>query len=497
MKLGTIGANLGWLLIFLSFTLIFPLGISLYYHDGNWACFIEAAFTGLAIGGFLAYACVPEKDIGHREGFAIVGLGWVLAAFLGALPYYFSSAIPSFVDAYFESMSGFTTTGSTILDQVEPLGHGLLFWRALTHWLGGMGIIVLTLAILPILGIGGMQLFQAEMPGPTKDRLAPRIQDTARILWGVYLLFTLAEILLLMLAGMDLFNAVCHAFATLATGGFSTITASVGGFNSAWIDYIIVLFMILAGMNFTLHYRLLTGRGRDLLASSELKFYLTVGFGGSLLITFINLYHRTYDSFSESFRYSLFQAWSILTTTGFGTADFDKWAPACQFILVVFMFLGGMAGSTGGGIKNVRILLFLKFTKVHIKKLIHPRAVETLKIDGKKVPADVMQSILAYLSLYFAFLITAIFIVTAQGVDIVTGSTAVIATLNNIGPGLADVGPVKNFAHLPSLSKWVLILCMVAGRLELYTIAVLLVPDYWKGSRFPKWRWKKKNAIER
>ncbi len=491
MKLGTIGANLGWLLIFLSLTLLFPLGVSLYYGDGNWYCFVEAAFVGLITGGLLAFACVPEEDIGHKEGFAIVGFGWIMSAFLGALPYYFSSAIPSFLDAYFESMSGFTTTGSTILNEVEPLGHGLLFWRALTHWLGGMGIIVLSLAILPILGIGGMQLFQAEMPGPTKDRLAPRIQDTARILWGVYLLFTVLEVALLMLAGMDLFNAVCHAFATLATGGFSTITASVGGFNSPWVDYIVVFFMILAGMNFALHYRLLTGRGRELLKSSELKFYLTVGFGGAFLLTAVNLYHHTYESIVDSFRYSLFQAWSILTTTGFGTADFDKWAPACQFVLVAFMFLGGMAGSTGGGIKNVRILLFLKFTRVHIKKLIHPRAVETLKMDGKKVPADVMQSILAYLSLYLTFLVAAILVVTSQGLDIVTGSTAVIATLNNIGPGLAGVGPVKNFAHVPAVSKMVLILCMVAGRLELYTIAVLLVPEYWKGARLPIWRWKR------
>ncbi len=491
MKLGTIGANLGWLLIFLSITLIVPLGVSLYYNDGNWSYFLKAAIVGLTIGGFLAFACIPEQDIGHREGFAIVGFGWILSAFLGALPYYFSSAIPSFIDAYFESMSGFTTTGSTILNEVESLGQGLLFWRALTHWLGGMGIIVLSLAILPILGIGGMQLFQAEMPGPTKDRLAPRIQDTARILWGVYLLFTVSEVALLLLAGMDLFNAVCHAFATMATGGFSTITASVGGFNSPWVDYIIVFFMILAGMNFALHYRLLTGRGKDLLESSELKFYLTVGFGGTILLTLINLHHDTYKSLAESFRFSLFQAWSILTTTGFGTADFDQWAPVCQFILVAFMFLGGMAGSTGGGIKNVRILLFLKFTSVHIKKLIHPRVVETLKLDGKKVPADVMQSILAYLSLYLTFLVLAIFVVTSQGLDLITGATAVIATLNNIGPGLGGVGPVRNFADIPAVSKIVLILCMVAGRLELYTIAVLLVPDYWKGSRRPIWRWKK------
>ncbi|OCC16165.1 Potassium uptake protein TrkH [Dissulfuribacter thermophilus] len=489
MKTGTILAILGWLLFFLGVILLIPLIISLVYDDGSWTAFLWSSLIGITIGGAFAYIFRAEKEINHREGFAIVGLSWILAAGLGALPYVFSGKIPNFIDAYFEAMSGFTTTGSTILKEVEVLSKSLLFWRALTHWLGGMGIIILSLAILPILGVGGMQLFKAEMPGPTKDKLAPRIQDTARILWGVYLLLTLLEIFFLMLSGMDLFDATCHAFATLATGGFSTKTASVGGYESATIDTIIIIFMILAGMNFTLHYRILQGKIIKSIKGEELKLYLGVGFGATVFIMLSNWWNGIYGDMLENLRYSAFQTWSILTTTGFGTADFDQWAPSAKTILVTLMFLGGMAGSTGGGIKHVRALIFLKFTKVQIKKLIHPMSVEAIKLDGKKIPQDVVQSILGFLSLYMVVGIVATVVVTFSGIDLVTGCTSVIATLNNIGPGLAGVGPAKNFADLPYPAKVVLTFCMVAGRLELYTIALLFVPEYWRDARPPKTRW--------
>jgi trk system potassium uptake protein TrkH len=491
MRLGTIGALLGWLLIFLSAALLVPITFSIYYADGNWQFFVISSAIGFVLGGGLAWSCVSEPEIGHREGFAIVGFSWLAAAALGALPYYLSGAIPSYLNAYFESMSGFTTTGSTILVRVEILGPSLLFWRAFTQWLGGMGIIVLSLAILPILGIGGMQLFQAEMPGPTKDRLAPRIQDTARILWSVYVLFTAVETGLLMAAGMNFFDAICHAFCTLATGGFSTRTESVAAFHNPWIDIIVIVFVILAGINFSLHYRLLSGNWKAFGRSEELRFYLGIGIFATILVMFENILFGTYDSWSDSLKYGAFQVWSILTTTGFGTADFDQWAPVCKFTLVALMFLGGMAGSTGGGIKQVRILLFWKFTRMQIRKLIHPKAVEAIKLDNRKVPAEVIQSILGYLSLYLVVFVVATLIVTGQGTDMITGSTAVIATLNNIGPGLGGVGPCQNFAGLPDLSKAVLIVCMVAGRLELYTIIILFVPSYWKDVRYPRWRWSK------
>ncbi len=492
MRLGTVLAILGWLLVFLSLAILFPIGFSLYFHDGIWHVYVLSCVIGLVVGGALTVLFVPEKEIGHREGFAIVGIGWLAAAALGALPYWLSGRIPDYVDAYFESMSGFTTTGSTILPQVEVLGPSLLFWRALTHWLGGMGIIVLSLAILPILGIGGMQLFQAEMPGPTKDRLAPRIQDTARILWGVYLILTVSEIILLMVAGVDFFNAICHAFATMATGGFSTKTSSIGGFQSGWVDLIIIVFMILAGMNFSLHHRVLYGDFKSLFKSEELRFYLAIGFGSTMFVMLVNFVNGTYHEPLQSLRYSAFQVWSILTTTGFGTADFDGWAPVCKVLLVTLMFIGGMAGSTGGGIKHVRVLLFCKFTGVQFRKLIHPRAVEAIKLDGRRVPGEVMQSILGYFSLYMVVIVAATLVVTAEGVDVVTGATSVIATLNNIGPGLAKVGPAQHYAHLSHLSKVTLTLCMVAGRLELYTIAVLFVPEYWKGLHTPKVRFGRK-----
>ncbi len=488
MKLGTVFVLLGWLLLFLSICLLLPLGISFYYQDGLWRTYLLSGAVGIVIGACLVAPFVTERDIGHKEGFAIVGLGWLSAAGLGALPYFLSGRIPNYIDAYFEAMSGFTTTGSTILTKVEALGPSLLFWRALTHWLGGMGIIVLTLAILPILGIGGMQLFQAEMPGPTKDRLAPRIQDTARILWSVYVLFTCLEIFLLMLGGMGLFDATCHAFATLATGGFSTKTASIAAYDSVYIETVITVFMILAGINFTLHHRFLRGNFIQALRSEELRFYLSVGAVATLLLTIMNFFSGTYSGPWENLRYASFQVWSILTTTGFGTADFDQWYPACKVILVALMFLGGMAGSTGGGIKHVRALLFWKFTRMQVTKLIHPRAVETVKLDGHRVPNDVLQAILGFLSLYVFVFIAGTIIVTGEGVDIVTGATAVIATLNNIGPGLAGVGAAQNFSTIPYLSKVVLIICMVAGRLELYTLAILLVPGYWKGAKSPRIR---------
>ena len=401
----------------------------------------------------------------------------------------------SFVDCVFESMSGFTTTGSTILTRVEVLPKSVLFWRALTHWLGGMGIIVLTLAILPLLGIGGMQLFQAEMPGPTKDRLAPRIQDTARILWSVYVLFTLTEILLLMLGGVNFFDAVCHAFATLATGGFSTHTTSVGFYNSVYVEAVVILFMFLAGINFSLHYQGLRGRLSSYWRNEEFRFYLFLTSISVVIIIVVNLIYKTYDSFGETVRTGFFQVVSILTTTGFGTADFDQWPPMCKILLVSLMFVGGCAGSTGGGIKHVRVLLFFKYARLQLRNLVHPQAVGTIKLGQVKVPREVLISILGFFALYVAFFFLATLIVTALGVDIVTGSTAVVATLNNIGPGLHKVGPIQHYGHLPALAKVVLTICMLAGRLELYTVVVLLTPDFWAMARKPVLRWKQSAKV--
>lgn len=488
MRIGGVLNLLGRLIIILSLVLLTPIPFSLYYHDGMVQAFVICSAVGLLLGGLLVLVFLPEKDLGYKDGFAIVVFSWLALALLGALPFYFSGAIDSFIDCFFESMSGFTTTGSTILDKVEVLPKSVLFWRMLTHWLGGMGIIVLTIAILPLLGIGGMQLYQAEMPGPTKDRLAPRIQDTARILWSVYLLLTVAETILLMLGGMDFFNALTHSFATLATGGFSNHSTSIAHYQSLYVESVVILFMLLAGMNFALHFHVLRGKRSAYWQSEELRFYLTLIVGATLIIVIANAVTGTYTSFGRNLRDVLFQVISIITTTGFGTADFEQWAPICVILLVALMFVGGCAGSTGGGIKAMRFLLFFKYARLQLRKLIHPRQVLTVKLEEVKVPHEVLIAILGYFGIYLVFFLIASLIVTGLGVDIITGPTAVIATLNNIGPGLNLVGPARNFGNLPALAKLVLIFCMLAGRLELYTVAILLTPEYWHARRKPRLR---------
>ncbi len=487
---------LGKLLLLISLFILLPIPVSLIYHDGMTRAFLTSALIGGLMGGFLIALFPPNPELGYRDGFAVATFSWLGLAFLGALPFFFSGSFPSFIDCYFESMSGFTTTGSTILSNMEILPRSMLFWRALTHWIGGMGIIVLSLAVLPLLGIGGMQLFQAEMPGPTKDRLAPRMQNTARILWGVYVLITFIEIILLLLGGMDLFDATCHAFASLATGGFSTYTASVSEFNSPYIEAVIIFFMFAAGTNFTLHYHALHGRWRVYWQSEEFRFYLTLVAVSSLIIVFANQ-GRIYQSWLTNIRDSIFQVVSIITTTGFGTADFDKWPALSKILLVALMFIGGCAGSTGGGIKVVRLLLFLKYARLQLRKLVHPNEVNTIKMGNIKVPQEVMLGVLGFLAIYIVFCALACVAVTAQGVDMVTGVTAVIATLNNIGPGLNAVGPVQNFGALPATAKVILIICMLAGRLELYTVVVLLTPDFWKMARRPKFRKFKRLSLSR
>ncbi|PLX83831.1 MAG: potassium transporter [Desulfuromonas sp.] len=470
---------LGALLLFLSGALLLPIPLALLDADGTAGPFALAAVVTLAAGSALFKCCKSGKELTLREGFAVVSFGWGLYALFGALPFVFSGAIPSFLDALFETMSGFTTTGATILTDVEALPRSLLLWRALTHWLGGMGIIVLSLAILPMLGVGGMQLFKAEVPGPTADRLKPRIQDTAKLLWGVYVLFTALETLLLMAGGMGPFDAVCHAFATLATGGFSTRNASVAAYDSAFIDWTITLFMFLAGVNFSLHYHALRGRFGDYFRSEEFRFYLALTLGVTALLAVLN-YGSSYDSVADTLRYSAFQASSILTTTGFGTADYELWPVVAQFLLVFLMFVGGCAGSTGGGMKVARVLLLFKHAQVQLFRLIHPRAVRLVKLGDLPVDREVMQSILGFFALYVGSFVVATCLMAATDLDVVTSAASVVATLGNIGPGLGAVGPVDNYSQIAPFGKSVLIGCMLLGRLELFTVLVLFFPSFWR-----------------
>ncbi len=486
MRLGTVLYLVGWFLIFLAGALCIPLVVDLWFQEGQGWVYLAAGAISAVCGILLVLLVYPERELSYREGFAVVVLAWGAAGVFGALPYIFTGSL-GFIDAVFEAVSGFTTTGSTVFAHLENLPRSLHFWRALTQWLGGMGIIILSLAVLPLLGIGGMQLYQAEMPGPTKDKLAPRIQDTARILWAVYLFFTVLEVMLLLLGGMNLYEAVCHAFTTLATGGFSTRTASITAFNSLYIEIVITIFMFLAGINFSLHYHFLKGNFKAYWENEEFRFYVLVGFIAIAICFLFNLLTKNYTPW-PNLRYTVFQVWSIMTTTGYVTADFDHWPPVCRFLFLILMVFGGMAGSTGGGVKQVRFLLFFKFIRLQFRKLIHPRAVEILRYQGKKVPSYVIEAILGYMALYLLVFLGASMLLTAQGLDLITAISAVSATLNNIGPGLAKVGPVQHFGWLPPFSKLVLTFCMLAGRLELYTVMILFVPAYWQDLRIPSFR---------
>ena len=459
--------------------MLLPVPFSLYYGGGDhWALLISAAIT--AVIGLVVYRFTNlERTLRAREGFAIVTFGWIFFSLFGSLPYLLSGAIPSITDAFFETMSGFTTTGATILTDIEALPHGILLWRSLTHWLGGMGIIVLSLAILPFLGVGGMQLFKAEVPGPVADKLTPRVTETAKILWGVYMLFTVVETILLMIGGMTLFDALCHTFGTMATGGYSTRNASVGAYDSAYIDYVIVIFMFLAGVNFSLHYRLLRGNWRAYREDREFLVYVGLIVVATLIIG-IDIWRNVYGNAADALRYALFQVVSIQTTTGYGTADYEQWSYSSQFLLWLLMFVGGCAGSTGGGMKVMRLHLLFKFAVAEFTKLLHPHAIVPVRMRQVAIPRDVITNILGYFVLFIFLFVSGVFIMTLLGLDILSALGAVVASLGNIGPGLNLVGPTDNYGFLPAAGKWVLCALMLMGRLEIFTVLVLFSPAFWK-----------------
>ncbi len=369
---------LAFLMLVTSACLLLPSVISAGYGDADWPYFLAAAGIGVLVGGTALLLLRDAPDVRVREGFAVVAFGWFCVGLLGALPFWMSGQIPSFTDAVFESISGFTTTGASILTDIESRSHGTLFWRAMTHWLGGMGIVLLALAILPLLGVGGMQLFRAEVPGPVAERLTPRIRETAKVLWLVYVLLTAAETIALMITGMGLFDALCHSFATMATGGFSNHNRSVGGYVNSAAEWVIIVFMFLAGANFSLHYLALRGNWRVHLKDEEFRFYGSIVLISAALILTVLLPIHFYPHWGEALRHTLFQVVSILTTTGFGTADYLLWPPLAHALLLVLMAVGGCAGSTGGGIKVMRVLILLKHAKLELRKMLHPRGVFTL-----------------------------------------------------------------------------------------------------------------------
>lgn len=479
MHIGSVIHILGFLLMFLAAAMLLPLPFSFYYGDSvHYSLIFSAVITFIL--GFIGFKATRfDRDLRPKEGFAVVTFGWLSFSLFGSLPFLLSGTIPSFTDAFFETMSGFTTTGATILRDIEVLPAGILFWRSLTHWIGGMGIIVLSLAILPFLGVGGMQLFKAEVPGPVADKLTPRITGTAKILWGVYVLLSAVEVVLLMFGGMNLFDAMCHTFGTMATGGYSTRNASIGAYDSAFIDYVIIAFMLMAGTNFALHYRFLRGDIRAYFGNREFLVFLSIVVIATVIIgldTFSNHYHEV----PMTLRKTLFQVTAILTTTGYGTADYEQWAFSSQFILFVMMFMGGCAGSTGGGMKIMRIFVLAKFVFAEITRLLHPHAVVPVRIGKNIIPREVVANVVGFFILFMLVFGLGVISMASMGLDMATSFGAVAASLGNIGPGLGRVGPTDNYSYIPIFGKWVLALLMLMGRLELFTVIILFSPSYWR-----------------
>jgi trk system potassium uptake protein TrkH len=472
---------IGILIFFLGVSMAGPLLVSLIYKDGSTGAMFYAMLitSGTGLLFFIGTKKDKETPLSHRDGVAIVTFGWVAAGFVGAIPYLLSGSIPNLTHAYFESISGFTTTGASILTDIERLPEGILLWRSLTQWLGGMGIIVLSIAILPFLGVGGMQVYKAEVPSPVVDKLKPRISDTAKTLWKVYLLITVVEIILLFGGGMPLFEAVSHGFCTMPTGGFSPKNISIAHYNSPYFDGVIILFMLLAGINFSLHYKLIKGDLTIFGKDPECRVFFVLVALFIFMVTF-NIHGTVYDSLARAFRYAAFQVTSIITTTGFVTTDYDLWPSFSRKLLFLCMFLGAMAGSTGGGMKIMRIILLAKHGYHEIFRIIHPHAITSVKLGGRPVPGDVLSSIWGFFLLFLGLFVVASLVMASLGLDMISAFASVAACIGNIGPGLGLVGPAKNYVAIPFIGKWVLIFCMLLGRLEIYTVIVLLIPEYWR-----------------
>lgn len=481
LHLGLVFRTTAVLLVVVSLFMVFPIAFALSYGETATIKFflipMGAAFlvAGALLIGFRSRA----QKINARDGFLLVSVSWVAASAIGCLPFYLSGAIPRLADAYFETMSGFTTTGASILGDIESLPKSMLFWRSLTHWLGGMGIVVLTTAILPLLGIGAFRLIKAEAPGPSLDKITPRIVQTAKILWLIYLGLSVAETALLMVGGMSLFDALTHTFGTLATGGFSTKQASVGHYNSGYIDVVITVFMILAGLNFALYFWLLTGKVGRVLRNVEARAYLAI-FAVATIIIAVVLYRTTYAEFDTSLRYAGFQAATILTTTGYVTTDYEAWPHAAQIVLFVLMFIGGSSGSTGGGIKVIRIVVLAKLAANEMRVLSHPHGVFSIRLGGEPLKKGIVYTIGGFFFMYIFMLLLTAGVVASAGNDILTSFAAALVTLGNIGPGFGRIGPVGNYAYLPDYVKWFLSFVMMAGRLELYTVIAVLTPTFWR-----------------
>lgn len=467
----------GWVLRFEGYFLTLPLLVSIIYQDNGLLAFLSTIILCLFLGHIATYNKPHSANLSIRDGFVSVALGWILMSIFGALPFVMTGAIPSFTDALFETISGFTTTGASILSDVEALNHSLLFWRSFTHWIGGMGVFVFIMAILPLLGGTTMNLMKAESPGPSVEKLVPHIKDTSKILYGIYIILTIIEIVLLAVFGMPLFDAFTISFGTVGTGGFAIRNSSMADYAPV-LQNIVTIFMILSGVNYIAYFYIVTKRFRKIFHIEEVRYYFLIIIAAITVICFDT--HKLYATFGESLRHAAFQVGSIITTTGFATYDFDLWPQLSKTVLIILMFIGACASSTGGGIKVSRIIILFKTIKNEISLMLHPRAVKRIRMDGQCLGDDVVRSTNVFVAVYCVILFASVLLIGIDEHDFTTNFTAVAATLNNIGPGMAMVGPTQNFSFFSGFSKYVLMFDMLAGRLELFPMLLFFAPHSWR-----------------
>lgn len=468
------------LLAIVGITFLIPIAVALAYDEQQMIMpFVIPMVVSLILCAVINLPTRKFKfSISTRQTFLIVSLSWVFASFMGSIPMYFSGAFPTYIDAFFESVSGFSTTGSTVLSEIESCPVSLNMWRCLTHWIGGMGIVTLTVALLPLLGVGGFQLIKAETTGPEKGKVTARITTTAKVLWLIYFAFTLIEAIALKIAGMTFVDALAHAFSTLGTGGFSTKNSSIGTYDSVSIDIIITIFMFLSGVNFSLYYYVITRKYREIFTNSELKAYVGIV---AIFITAITLCLLPYySSFGKSLRYSSFQVASIISSTGYGTADFLAWPTTAQFWIFILFFIGGCSGSTGGGVKVIRWVILFKQVNNETKRMLHPHGVFSIRLNGSVGRKDIVFNVAAFMSIYLLMVGVTTFVGCLGQLDITTAFTGALSMIGNIGPAFGKLGPMDNYSILPGFVKLWYCFAMLAGRLELFTMIIFFMPSYWK-----------------
>jgi trk system potassium uptake protein TrkH len=475
---------LGSLLMVESMFILLTTIVALYYGETDWQYFVVVGLVAAAVGGLGAlWGKNASKQMGRREGSLIVTFIWILFSLVGLMPFWISGAIPSFVNAFFETMSGFTSTGATIMENIEQTSRSMLFWRAMTHWIGGLGIVVISLALLPMFGFSAMQLFSSESTGPTKDKLHPKIAETAKRLMLIYLILTVTLVLLLRVGGMGWFDSVCHSFSTIATGGFSTKQSSLAYWDSAYIHYVITIFMVLSGVNFSLYYYAFVGKFEKVRENEELRYYLLILVTFSLIIFFslIDITEFiTLRTTEENIRTAVFQISSIMTTTGFSTVDYMFWKPLTWVVIIMIMLIGGSAGSTSGGIKVVRIVIVFKYCYYEFKRMVHPNAVIPVMYNRSALKNDVVTRTLAFVLLYILLVFFGVFVLCVSGMGIMESIGGMITCLSTVGHGFGMVSPSGTFAEIPEFSKWFLSFVMLIGRLELFTVLILFTPVFWR-----------------